>query len=58
MDQLRANSEFTTFLGLLEAASENITNLVEGGGPMMLFIPTNSSFELFDKVVNSSQFDI
>jgi uncharacterized surface protein with fasciclin (FAS1) repeats len=58
MDQLRANSEFTTFLGLLEAASENITSLVEGGGPMTLFVPTNSAFELFDKEVNSSQFDI
>jgi uncharacterized surface protein with fasciclin (FAS1) repeats len=57
MDQLRVNSQFTAFLGLLEVASENITGLVEGNGPMTLFVPTNSAFELFDKMVDYSLFD-
>jgi transforming growth factor-beta-induced protein len=56
MDQLSANPQFTTFLGLLEA-SETLTGLVQGSGPVTLFIPTNAAFELFNLAVDSSQFE-
>ena len=54
IDQLRTNPLFSTFLGLLQA-SNNLTSLLEGGGPMTLFIPTNAAFELFDTTIDSSQ---
>jgi transforming growth factor-beta-induced protein len=56
MDRLSADPQFTTFLGLLEA-SENLTGLVQGSGPMTLFIPTNEAFEMFNMEVNSSELD-
>lgn len=51
--QIQANTQFSTFLGLLEA-SPNLTSTLEGDGPMTLFIPTNAAFELFDSTVDSS----
>jgi uncharacterized surface protein with fasciclin (FAS1) repeats len=56
MERLSANSQFTTFLGFLET-SQNLTGLVQGSGPLTLFIPTNEAFELCDVQVGPCQFD-
>jgi len=46
LEQLTANPEFSTFLGLLHASvNHNITSLLQGDGPMTLFVPTNDAFE-------------
>jgi len=55
LEQLRANAQFSTFFGLLQA-SDNLRTLLGGSGPMTLFIPTNDAFELFDATVDSSDF--
>lgn len=55
LEQLQANSQFSTFLGFVQA-SNNITTLLQSDGPMTIFVPTNSAFELFDMTVGSSQF--
>jgi uncharacterized surface protein with fasciclin (FAS1) repeats len=55
LDQLTADPQFSTFLGFLQV-SDNITQVLNSDGPMTLFIPTNSAFELFDSTVDSSSF--
>ena len=55
LEQLEADTQFSTFLALLKV-SENITQVLNSDGPMTLFIPTNSAFELFDSTVDSSSF--
>ena len=55
LDQLEADPQFSTFLSFLQV-SDNITQVLNSVGPMTLFIPTNSAFELFDSTVDSSSF--
>jgi transforming growth factor-beta-induced protein len=55
LDQLEADPQFSTFLSFLQV-SDNISQVLKGVGPMTLFIPTNSAFELFDSTVDSSSF--
>lgn len=55
LDQLEADPQFSTFLSFLQV-SDNISQVLKSVGPMTLFIPTNSAFELFDSTVDSSSF--
>lgn len=56
LEQIAANPELTEFLGALKR-SQNLTALLEGSGPLTLFIPTNAAFELMTADVLSSRLD-